>query len=118
MARSPHVAFTGYTVPHPSEDRVVVQVQTVGGEVTAMDAMRGAMVAVKDMCDHVEAAVDAEMAAFEGRGGGAAAAEGVAMAADVVASTLDVEGAGEEAPPKGEKKKKGKKEKKEKKGKR
>ena len=114
MARSPHVALTGYTVPHPSEDRVVVQVQTVGGEVTAMDAMRGAMVAVKDMCDHVEAAVDAEMAAFEGRGGGAAAAEGAAM----VASTLDVEGAGEEAPPKGDKKKKGKKEKKEKKGKR
>ena len=116
MARSPHVAFTGYTVPHPSEDRVVVQVQTVGGEVTAMDAMRGAMVAVKDMCDHVEAAVDAEMAAFEGRGGGAAAAEGVAST--MAAATLDVEGAGEEAPPKGDKKKKGKKEKKEKKGKR
>ena len=90
-------------MPHPSEDRVVVQVQTVGGEVTAVDAMRGAMVAVKGMCDHVEAAVDAEMAAFEGRGGGAAA-EGLAAAA------RDVEGGGEEAPPPPpDKKKKGKK---------
>ena len=38
LMKDPRVTFAGYAVPHPSEQRVNIRVQTVPGEVTAEDA--------------------------------------------------------------------------------
>ena len=64
LNKNPAVEFTGYTVPHPSEMRLHLRVQTKGS-LTAVDALREALTMLRDMSDHVRDTFEAAAAEHE-----------------------------------------------------
>lgn len=60
LNQDPRVAFCGYSVPHPSENKVNVRLQTTGE--SSRVVFRDALHDLADMCEHVretfEASVD------------------------------------------------------------
>ncbi|KAG2452795.1 hypothetical protein HYH02_003024 [Chlamydomonas schloesseri] len=52
LNKNPHVAFCGYSMPHPSEELVNLRVQTTG-KVTAMQAVKAACEDVSQVCGHM-----------------------------------------------------------------
>ena len=50
---SPDVEFCGYSIPHPSEARMNIRIQT-HGETTALQALRKGLEDLVDLCNHVE----------------------------------------------------------------
>ncbi|CEP01482.1 DNA-directed RNA polymerase RBP11-like dimerization domain-containing protein [Plasmodiophora brassicae] len=52
MAKSLDVEFVGYSVPHPTEHRMNIRVQTTGSPAT--QALRTSMEALISMCDHIK----------------------------------------------------------------
>jgi DNA-directed RNA polymerase I and III subunit RPAC2 len=51
-ASSPEVSFVGYSVPHPSEPKMNVRVQTTG--VPATDVLRDALITLYKVADHID----------------------------------------------------------------
>lgn len=52
LNKNPHVEFCGYSMPHPTEEVVNIRVQTTG-EITAVDALRGACQECQKVCNHI-----------------------------------------------------------------
>ncbi|KAG1666585.1 hypothetical protein FOA52_000552 [Chlamydomonas sp. UWO 241] len=71
LNKNPHVAFCGYSMPHPSEEVVNIRVQTTG-EVSATQALRNACEDLQSVCAHIKATVQAQCAEAVAGGGGAA----------------------------------------------
>lgn len=49
ILQNPQVMFCGYTMPHPSEEKMYLRIQTVEGY-TAQDALRQGLTDLKEMC--------------------------------------------------------------------
>ena len=62
---SPEVDFCGYSVPHPSEKKIHIRIQTKG--VPAINCFRKGLKQLMECCDHLDATFDDSMAKFEGK---------------------------------------------------
>merc|ERR1719329_798177 len=56
LNQNPKVTFCGYSVPHPLENKMHMHVQTK--DITAAEAMKGALRELMKMCDHVTKTFD------------------------------------------------------------
>eukprot|EP00850_Spirogloea_muscicola_P000753 SM000003S10998 [mRNA] locus=s3:247137:247838:+ [translate_table: standard] len=63
LNQDPRVAFCGYSVPHPSEARVNVRVQTTGDP--AQDVFKDALEDLASICDFVRATFEDAVADFK-----------------------------------------------------
>ncbi|XP_066356857.1 uncharacterized protein [Miscanthus floridulus] len=61
---SPRVAFCGYSIPHPAENKVNIRVQTTGDP--AKDVLKDALQDLMVMCQHIRGTLDTAMADFRG----------------------------------------------------
>eukprot|EP00252_Welwitschia_mirabilis_P025385 TRINITY_DN789_c0_g1_i1.p1 TRINITY_DN789_c0_g1~~TRINITY_DN789_c0_g1_i1.p1 ORF type:complete len:105 (+),score=23.77 TRINITY_DN789_c0_g1_i1:249-563(+) len=52
LSRDPRVEFCGYSIPHPSENRVNVRVQTTGDP--AKDVLKDSLQDLMAICQHVQ----------------------------------------------------------------
>ncbi|CAG8556790.1 2886_t:CDS:2 [Gigaspora rosea] len=50
---NPEVEYCGYSIPHPSEDKLNIRIQTTENT-TAIEAMRKGLEDLKTMCDHIK----------------------------------------------------------------
>ncbi|KAI8335193.1 RNA polymerase Rpb3/Rpb11 dimerization domain-containing protein, partial [Chlamydoabsidia padenii] len=62
--KNPQVDFCGYSIPHPSEPKMHIRIQT-SDKTTAVDALRKGMVDLTDMCTHIRDTFEAELAKKE-----------------------------------------------------
>lgn len=60
---SPRVAFCGYSIPHPADNKVNIRVQTTGDP--AKDVMKDALQDLMVMGQHVRATFDKAVADFK-----------------------------------------------------
>ncbi|KAH9321056.1 hypothetical protein KI387_015695, partial [Taxus chinensis] len=63
LNQDPRVAFCGYSVPHPSENRINVRIQTTGDP--AKDVLKDALQDLMLMCRHVRSTFDREVEGFK-----------------------------------------------------
>jgi len=100
IARNPAVTFCGYSVPHPSEERINLRVQA-SGPGGAEAAFRRGLSDLSEIVDHIKstfvAALDTQEVA--GGGGGGAGAAAAAAAAAAMALLAAPSRAGTPAPP-------------------
>ncbi|KAF5093073.1 hypothetical protein D0Z00_004257 [Geotrichum galactomycetum] len=54
IMKNPDVEFCGYSIPHPSEAKMNVRIQTYG-ETTAFQALQKGLRDLVDLCNHTEA---------------------------------------------------------------
>ncbi|KAI9357023.1 DNA-directed RNA polymerase I and III 16 kDa polypeptide [Zopfochytrium polystomum] len=54
LMKNPDVSFCGYSVPHPSEYKIHLRIQT-NGNVLAIDALDEALGQLMEVCNHVTA---------------------------------------------------------------
>ncbi|KAJ1552966.1 RNA polymerase subunit AC19, partial [Cladochytrium tenue] len=54
LMKNPQVSFCGYSLPHPSEFKIHIRIQT-NGEITAADALDLALDQLVEVCEHVKA---------------------------------------------------------------
>ncbi|KAK6507002.1 RNA polymerase subunit AC19 [Arthrobotrys musiformis] len=52
IMKNPQVEFCGYSIPHPSEPKMNMRIQTYG-EITAKDALIKGLADLRDLCDVV-----------------------------------------------------------------
>uniref|UniRef100_T1JBQ8 DNA-directed RNA polymerases I and III subunit RPAC2 n=1 Tax=Strigamia maritima TaxID=126957 RepID=T1JBQ8_STRMM len=52
ISKNPEVQFCGYTVPHPSENKIHFRIQTYG--VPAVEILRQGLSDLHDISDHIE----------------------------------------------------------------
>ncbi|KAK6349746.1 RNA polymerase subunit AC19 [Orbilia brochopaga] len=52
IMKNPQVEFCGYSIPHPSEAKMNMRIQTYG-EITAKDALIKGLADLRDLCDVV-----------------------------------------------------------------
>ncbi|CAK4686305.1 hypothetical protein LEN26_006854 [Aphanomyces euteiches] len=64
LMRNPDVDFAGYTIPHPSEPKMHVRVQTQPSK-SANAAMRTALTDLKAVCAHVDKTFAKELKSFK-----------------------------------------------------
>lgn len=64
LNKNPHVAFCGYSMPHPSEELVNMRVQTTG-QVTAMQAVKAACEDLQQVCGHMRSTLAAAVTAYQ-----------------------------------------------------
>ncbi|CAG8768853.1 26032_t:CDS:2 [Gigaspora margarita] len=50
---NPEVEYCGYSIPHPSEDKLNIRIQTTENT-TAIEAMRKGLEDLKTICDHIK----------------------------------------------------------------
>lgn len=50
---SPDVEFCGYSIPHPSEAKLNIRIQTYG-DITAVEALKKGLRDLVDLCNHTE----------------------------------------------------------------
>ncbi|CAG8733838.1 4498_t:CDS:2 [Cetraspora pellucida] len=50
---NPEVEYCGYSIPHPSEDKLNIRIQTTENT-TAIEAMRKGLEDLKIICDHIK----------------------------------------------------------------
>ncbi|KAL1508820.1 hypothetical protein AB1Y20_004915 [Prymnesium parvum] len=62
LSKTPSVSFVGYSVPHPSETKMNLRLQTVGPSATSV--LHGALGTVYDVGAHVLATFDAAVEEF------------------------------------------------------
>ena len=62
LNKSPEVAFVGYSVPHPSEPKMNLRIQTVGPPATSV--LHGALGTIYEISSHVLDTFDDAVAAF------------------------------------------------------
>ncbi|CDK26113.1 unnamed protein product [Kuraishia capsulata CBS 1993] len=53
IMKNPDVEFCGYSIPHPSEAKLNLRIQTYG-ESTAIEALHKGLADLSDLCTHVE----------------------------------------------------------------
>lgn len=51
--KNPEVEFCGYSIPHPSEAKLNIRIQTYGN-ITAVEALHKGLDDLADLCNHVE----------------------------------------------------------------
>ncbi|RPB25399.1 RBP11-like subunits of RNA polymerase [Terfezia boudieri ATCC MYA-4762] len=69
IMRNPEVEFCGYSIPHPSEAKMNIRIQTYGAQlcpckVTAIEALKRGLVDLVDLCDIVMHKFKNEMGRF------------------------------------------------------
>ncbi|KAG2491719.1 hypothetical protein HYH03_009882 [Edaphochlamys debaryana] len=64
LNKNPHVAFCGYSMPHPSEELVNLRVQTTG-QVTAMQAVKAACEDLTQVCGHMRSTLGEAVARYK-----------------------------------------------------
>ncbi|KAF0695999.1 Aste57867_13212 [Aphanomyces stellatus] len=64
LMRNPDVDFAGYTIPHPSEPKMHVRVQTLPSK-SANQSMRTALTDLKAVATHVDKAFAKELKSFK-----------------------------------------------------
>ncbi len=64
LMKNPNVVFCGYTIPHPSEFKVNLRIQT-NRHVTALDVLETGLNQLNQQCDHVLTTFDAALAHFD-----------------------------------------------------
>ncbi|XP_039835905.1 DNA-directed RNA polymerases I and III subunit RPAC2-like [Panicum virgatum] len=64
LNQDPRVAFCGYSIPHPSENRVNIRVQTTGDP--AKDVLKDSLQDLMVMCQHIRGTFDTAVADFRG----------------------------------------------------
>ncbi|XP_020531802.1 DNA-directed RNA polymerases I and III subunit RPAC2 isoform X1 [Amborella trichopoda] len=62
----PRTSFCGYSIPHPSENRVNIRVQTTGDP--AKDVFKDALQDLMSMCQHVRGTFDKAVIDFKKKG--------------------------------------------------
>ncbi|KAG0577701.1 hypothetical protein M758_5G167800 [Ceratodon purpureus] len=67
LNKDPRVAFCGYSVPHPSENRINVRVQTTG--IPARDVLKDALNDLTAMNQHVMTTFDSAVERFKANQG-------------------------------------------------
>ncbi|KAI5804031.1 putative DNA-directed RNA polymerase subunit [Peziza echinospora] len=63
IMKNPQVEFCGYSIPHPSEAKMNVRIQTYG-KVTAIEALKKGLTDLVDLCDVVMHKFSVESANF------------------------------------------------------
>lgn len=53
IMKNPEVEFCGYSIPHPSENKLNIRIQTYGN-ITAVEALHQGMDNLAELCTHVE----------------------------------------------------------------
>ncbi len=53
MLFSPEVEFCGYSIPHPSETKLNIRIQTYG-KITAVEALHQGLDNLSELCTHIE----------------------------------------------------------------
>lgn len=53
IMKNPEVEFCGYSIPHPSENKLNLRIQTYG-KMSAVDALHKGLDDLADLCTHVE----------------------------------------------------------------
>ncbi|ODV58158.1 DNA-directed RNA polymerase core subunit RPC19 [Ascoidea rubescens DSM 1968] len=53
IMKNPQVEFCGYSIPHPSEQKLHLRIQTFGS-ISAVDALYKGLDDLIDLCNHVE----------------------------------------------------------------
>ncbi|KAK6350765.1 RNA polymerase subunit AC19 [Orbilia javanica] len=64
IMKNPQVEFCGYSIPHPSETKMNMRIQTYG-EITAKDALIKGLADLRDLCDVVTDKFIAEKERFK-----------------------------------------------------
>lgn len=59
LMKNPDVEFCGYSIPHPSENRMNIRVQTTGK--SAAQLFQKAIRDLRDMADHIRSTFQAEV---------------------------------------------------------
>ena len=62
LNKDPHVSFVGYSVPHPSEPKMNLRIQTVGSSATT--ALHGALGTLYEITAHTKETFDQAVAEF------------------------------------------------------
>jgi len=60
LMKNPAVSFSGYSVPHPSEPKMNLRIQTAG-TITAVDALRQGLTDLKAISEHILTTFDNEV---------------------------------------------------------
>ncbi|KAK7849712.1 uncharacterized protein LOC112012125 [Quercus suber] len=63
LNQDPRVSFSGYSIPHPSDNRVNIRVQTTGAP--AREVLKDACQDLMMMCQHVRSTLDVAVADFK-----------------------------------------------------
>ncbi|GLT66714.1 hypothetical protein SLA2020_390670 [Shorea laevis] len=63
LNQDPRVSFCGYSIPHPSESRVNIRVQTTGAP--AQEVLKDACQDLMMMCQHVRSTFDKSVADYK-----------------------------------------------------
>jgi len=63
LNKDPRVAFCGYSIPHPSDNRVNIRVQTTGDP--AKDVFKDSLQDLVFICQHVRTTFDKSVADFK-----------------------------------------------------
>lgn len=53
IMKNPEVEFCGYSIPHPSENKLNIRIQTYGN-ITALEALHQGMDNLSELCTHIE----------------------------------------------------------------
>ncbi|GFR52287.1 hypothetical protein Agub_g14821 [Astrephomene gubernaculifera] len=64
LNKNPHVAFCGYSMPHPSEELVNLRVQTTG-KITAVQAVKAACEDLQQVCGHMRTTLAAAVTKYQ-----------------------------------------------------
>lgn len=51
--KNPEVEFCGYSIPHPSEAKLNIRIQTYGN-ITAVEALHKGLDDLAELCSHIE----------------------------------------------------------------
>ncbi|CAN6349179.1 unnamed protein product, partial [Urochloa humidicola] len=62
LNQDPRVAFCGYSIPHPAENKVNIRLQTTGDP--AKDVLKDALQDLMVMCQHIRGTFDTAVADF------------------------------------------------------
>ncbi|KAG2673279.1 hypothetical protein I3843_13G070600 [Carya illinoinensis] len=65
LNQDPRVSFSGYSIPHPSENRVNIRVQTTGAP--AGEVLKDACQDLMMMCQHVRSTFDKAVSDYKKR---------------------------------------------------
>eukprot|EP00271_Cylindrocystis_brebissonii_P007873 TRINITY_DN2176_c0_g1_i1.p2 TRINITY_DN2176_c0_g1~~TRINITY_DN2176_c0_g1_i1.p2 ORF type:complete len:133 (-),score=25.05 TRINITY_DN2176_c0_g1_i1:1429-1827(-) len=71
LCQDPRTAFCGYSIPHPSENRVNIRLQTTGEP--ARVVFKEALVELSEMCEHIKGVFQAAVEEHKAKEGGAEA---------------------------------------------
>ncbi|KAI9782008.1 MAG: RNA polymerase subunit AC19 [Peltula sp. TS41687] len=53
IMKNPNVEFSGYSIPHPSEAKMNIRIQTYDGGMSAVEALEKSLDDLMDLCDVV-----------------------------------------------------------------